>query len=191
MVNPCRYGAYILGVVAFVGIVLGLLVFLINNNTPQRKGLNRKRPLPADGPTAHFFLNFTQSHIIWQRKDMIASRFIEYNQRDNKFIVKEANILSIRLVLHFDVKKMQRDAIGAVCIVLSDGRNKCKADVFQNGSSGILNMKDKIYARPGFSFSVRIQNHHSVIKAIARNFVEITQSFHSGPEINSTYTRVT
>ena len=184
-------GAFIFCLVAFAGLIIGLIVFLSESKTEQNRKFRKKRPLPEDGPTVHYHSTFDKSSVVWHKKGSNVNPFIKYNKRDDIFIVKKANIFSIKVVLHFDTHKLPRDSIGAACIVFSDGRRKCKADVFLEGSRGILHIKDKLYARPGFSFSVRIQNHHSVIKAIARNFVEITQSFHSGPEINSTYTRVT
>lgn len=184
MVDPCKCASLVLGVVVFFGIIIGLLVILSKNNTDKRKGFSTGRPLPEDGPTISFYPSFSESNVIWHKEESMDNSLIEYNKRDNIFIVKKANIFSIKVVLHFDASKLSRDLIGAACIVLSDGRKICKADVFLEGSPGIFHLKQKIYARQGFSFSIRILNPSSTIKAVARNIVAITQSFHSGPDAN-------
>lgn len=179
MVDSCKCGVFIFCLIVFAGIIVALCI-LNNNKTEKQKGFKTKRPLPKYGPTIHYHPTFSRSSIVWQKDNEIANSFIEYNERDDIFIVKKASIFSIKVILHFDVKKLSRDSIGAACIVLSDGRKKCKAEIFLDGSHGIFHLKEKLYARPGFSFSIRILNSSTVIKGVTRNILSISQSFNSG-----------
>lgn len=187
----CKLLAFLCTVLAFVGIIIGVAVILSKTVQNGGKSFRENRPIPPDGPTIHFYPTFIKSGIEWQREEGIEDPLIEYNKRDDTFVVKKANIFSISVKLHFDVTKLSPDSIGAACIILSDGHKKCKADIFLDGSSGVFHMKEKIFARPGFSFSVRVLKPASTIRAVARNVVAITQSFHSGPDGNSTNTRIT
>lgn len=190
MVEQCRRTPYIVGLVVFLVVIIVLLVFFSKHNTEQKNRMKTKNPYPKDGPTIHYYPIISKSSVVWHKEGGTDTQFIEYNERNNIFLVKKANILSIKVVLHFEVSKLSRDSIGAACIVLSDGRKKCKVDFFFEGSQGAFHLKEKIYARPGFSFSIRILNQSSAIKSAARNMLAITQSFYSGPDINSTYARI-
>ncbi|CAC5417027.1 unnamed protein product [Mytilus coruscus] len=118
-------------------------------------------------------------HIHWKLKHTNSSSFVVYDSSDDKFVVKQQNILSIRLKLHIS---KSRNTVNEACLHYSDGWGKCKAALLKKNTYETLHIKDKTFLIPGSYISVDISHPRYISRGHKLNSLVILQSFYSGVE---------
>ena len=117
----------------------------------------------------------------WHRrmdKD-VDSPFIKYNISKNIFVVQENSILKIKVFLTTDTKKMYKEISNIICLVYSDETKICKAGLFRPGSGHILTLEHRIFAVPGFYFTVVIFDKSLIDFQEGKSTVDISQLVYS------------
>ena len=117
----------------------------------------------------------------WHRrmdKDM-DSPFIKYNISKNIFVVQENSILKIKVSLTIDTKNICQEKSNIICLVYSDETEMCKAGLFRPGSGYILTLEHRIFAVPGFYFTVVIFDKSLIDFQEGKSTVDISQLVYS------------
>ena len=117
----------------------------------------------------------------WHRrmdKD-VDSPFIKYNISKNIFVVQENSILKIKVFLTTDTKKMYKEKSNIICLIYSDETKICKAGLFRPGSGHILTLEHRIFAVPGFYFTVVIFDKSLIDFQEGKSTVDISQLVYS------------
>lgn len=163
--------------ILFLGIIALFSHFMLGNHTKRRQERKVKK-----GQSLHFEPIFGAAptfDIKWKLKHTNSSPFVEYDSSNDKFVVKQQNILSIRLKLHI-IKS--RHPVNEACLHYSDGWGKCKTVLLKKNTYETLQIKDKTFLLPGSYISVDISHPRYISRGHSRNSLVIVQSFYSGVE---------
>lgn len=183
--NCFKYFGMLLAFVIFVGLIVFLARIMpsgdkvtlrhqSNNTSSTRRPQLLYKPYIGKPPVCRM------SWVSWFNVNV--TEFVSYDHKTNRFTVQESNILSLRLSLKIDGENVRKDTINVVCIEYSDETQKCKATLFKKGEHGVLYIKDKIFALPGFTFTITVL-HTTILKRHSKhNNLKIAKSFTSGPE---------
>lgn len=118
----------------------------------------------------------------WHRrmdKHIISSPFIKYNTSQNVFVVQENSILKITVSLTVDTMKIIQEKSNIICLVYSDETEICKAGWLRPGSRHILTLEHRIFAVPGFYFTVVISDKSLIDFQDGNSTVNIWQLVYS------------
>lgn len=183
--NWFKYLCMLLVFVIFVGLIVLLARIMPSGDkvTLRHQSNNTsstRRPQLLYKPYIGMPPLYRMSWVSWF--NMNVTEFVSYDHKTNTFTVQESNILSVRLSLNIDRKNVRKDTINVVCIAYSDETQKCKATLFKKGEHGALYIKDKIFALPGFSFTITVLDTTILKRHSKHNNFRIAKSFTSGPE---------
>ncbi|CAG2201926.1 unnamed protein product [Mytilus edulis] len=130
----------------------------MSNVLHNKKDEKDRKPVyyPQHSSSTSFLGNIVGQPSRLQWKNTSTNSFIKYNQRMDRFIVRESGILLIWLSLQIDVKNMGKDTIYSACIEYSNDNFKCTATIYKNLDAGTIQVKDKLFVLPGFYFTINV-----------------------------------
>lgn len=176
---------FVLVLVLFIGLIIGM-----SNVLHNKKDEKDRKPVytPQHSSSTSFLGNIVGQPSRLQWKNTSTNSFIKYNQRMDRFIVRESGILLIWLSLQIDVKNMGKDTIYSACIEYSNDNFKCTATIYKNLDAGTIQVKDKLFVLPGFYFTINVDQTFLLNIPGNSNIIVMDKSFNGGLGIQGNIT---